>query len=41
MTTPLLISSRYGGHLENDEGLFTISSLMISEVLFTFFFRYL
>ena len=37
MTTQLLsISSVYGGHLENDEGLFTISSLNISADFVTF-----
>ena len=37
MTTySLSISSGYGSHLENDEGLFTISSLMISAVFVTF-----
>ena len=37
MTTHLLsISSRYGGYLENNEGIFTIFSLMISAVFVTF-----
>ena len=37
MTTHLLsISTGYGGYLENDEALFTISSFMISAVFVTF-----